>query len=442
MAAMATPTRSLLGRLVGSLSQYVPTPLRTAASDNGSSQESPPNSDPTYAASPTESPAAPPPPPPAPAPEPWHPGMIQSKYLLEMENMFDEINKTPRRRPVRRPQTCPPKRRSIRANVVDMPRSAMKKRSAPIDEEGPDTPSNNKRVKFNDNLTQEHILSPSQPGERDCVSESPFTSGKKRPRATEPYAGRHFADIPNIFDVESSSKRARYDTGDDSVSDSSNIAITQNNTIMNVEIGGKDDESFVPNRAQPRPGTFELNYDTYGLGDDSSLFSEEENSTQVEAQPTTYNPPSASTTPGRFALEFSDDSILPDSSSLPNDITPTPGPSKPPIQATSPPALEPSTTQNEEEISQLEATDDTPPTPPKPPNAAAIDAEIDALPWPAPVTYVEAGIASQYIIDLLNERYDAEDEYYAQRWWDREFSKFSKALTSAKAEGRMLQIEL
>lgn len=215
---------------------------------------------------------------------------------------------------------------------------------------------------------------------------------------------------------------------------------------MNASIRGEDSgESFVPNRAQPRPGTFELNYDTYGLGDDLSLISEDENSTQAEGQAegqsATCNPTPASTSSGRFALDFSDDSILPDSSTLTNDITPTPGPSKPPIRVAPVPELEPSTSQAEEETNRLEATDDAPPTPPAPSNAPVIDAEIDALQWPKPVTYVEAGIASQYIIDLLNERYDEDDKYYAQQWWDREYQKFSKGLDSAKAEGRELRIE-
>ena len=172
-----------------------------------------------------------------------------------------------------------------------------------------------------------------------------------------------------------------------------------------------------------------------------SLVSEDENSTQAEGQSATCNSPSASTTSGRFALEFSDDPILPDSSPLANDITPTPGPSKSPIGAASVPALEPSTNQAEEEITRLEATDDAPPTPPESSNAAAIDAEVDALQWPGPVTYVEAGIASQYIIDLLDERYDEEDEFYAKQWWDREYEKFSKGLKSAKAVGRELVVE-
>ena len=436
MADSATPRRSLLGRLVGSLSQFA-TPRKTTPSNTESPREAQPASAAQSSPAPAEVSLD------EPVSEPWRPGMIQSKYLMEYENMFDDIAKTPRRRPVKRPQTSPPKNRNTRAIAVEMPRSAMKKRAAPIDDEEPQTPSNNKRVKFHDTIVQERMLSPTQPGERDSAPDHRFSCSKKRPRATDPYVGKHFTDSPNIFDNESPSKKARYETSDDSTCYTDNTPTTQNNTNMNAGICDEDAGCFVPNRAQPRPGTFELNYDTYGLGDDYSLLSEEEKSEQAEAEPTSgFNPPSANTTPGRFALDFSDDSILPEASSISNEVTPTPGPSQPPIRAASPPALEPSTTQNEEETTQLEVADDAPPTPPLPPNAAVIDAEIDALPWPEPVTYVEAGIASQHVIDLLDERYDEDDKYYAGLWWDREYPKFTKALKTAKAEGREIEIEL
>jgi hypothetical protein len=426
MAAPATPRRSLIGRLVGGLAQYIATPSRATP---------PPESQPAaaQATSPasTQSEAQPTPP----ANDEWHPGMIQTKYLSEYANMFDDIINTPQRHIIRRSQTTPRKQQITRAHAAQMPRSAMKKRPAPGDDDEATTPSNNKRVKFNDRLVQERILSPPHPGERDSLPETRNFHSKKRPRATDPYMGKQFEDSPNIFD-ESPSKRARYESGEESTADSENTPTTQNNTRMNAELS---QEPFVPNRAQPRPGTFELNYDTYA-GDDESLLSEEKSDTSAE-QNIAPNPPSTSTQPGRFALEYSDDSINPDESSLENDITPTPGPSHRPTRTDQAPALEPSTTQSEEETNHLELADDQPPTPPTPPNAAAIDAEMEALPWPEPVTYVEAGIASQRVIDLLNERYDQEDDYYAGLWWDREYSKFSKALKTAKLQGREIQIE-
>ena len=449
MAAPATPRRSLFGRLVGTLTQYVPTPRRTPPLNNQTPQAAQPATTPSPAQAPAEAPQN------FIASDSWHPGMVQSKYLSEYENMFTDMNKTPLRRPVRRAQTSPPKRRNTRANAVEMPRSAMKKRSAPMDDEEQPTPSNSKRVKFNEALVQERILSPPHPGERDSVPEQRFLFSKKRPRATDPYLGKQFADIPNMFDEspskrarqedgdESRSKRARYETGDESTCDSDITPTTKNNTRMNkgiVEEEEEEEEEFVPNRTQPRPGTFELNYDTYA--DEESLLSEEISAVAApEEQTPTYNPPSANTTPGRFALEYSDDSINPDTSSLVNDdTTPTPGPSKPPTRAaSSPPSLEPSTTQHE-----AETTDEQPPTPPPPtpsPHAAEIDAEMNALPWPKPVTYVDAGIASQHIINLLNARYDQEDEYYADLWWDREYPKYTSALKTAKKEGREMEIE-
>jgi hypothetical protein len=450
MAAPATPRRGLFGRLVGSISQFVATPRQTTPPANESPPETQTASVLSPAATPAESPKTPP------APEQWYPGMIQSKYLQEMENMFDDISKTPQRRPLRRPQTCPPKRRNTRANMVEMPRSAMKKRSAPIDDDEPITPSNTKRVKFNETLVQERIISPAQSGERDLVPDHRFTCSKKRPRATDPYTGKHFADSPNIFDDESPSKRARYEAGEESTCDTENTPITQTNTNMNAGIRDHDAEVFVPNRTQPRPGTFELNYDTYGQGDDYSGLSEEGDNEQTEAEPTpTYNPPSANTIPGRFALDFSDESLQFGSStqSLPNDTTPTPGPSQPTITSNSsppPPPLEPSTTNTAHQQTTHPATPDSDTSPPTPPmrilpdaaeTKARIEKEVDDLPWPAPVTYVEAGIASQEIIDLVKERYDEEDDYYAQVWWDREYSKFTDALATAKAQGRELVVE-
>lgn len=439
MAAPETPRRSLFGRLVGTLTQYVPTPRRTPPLNNQIPQATQPATtlSPAHAAAEAQTNSI--------ASDSWHPGMVQSKYLLEYENMFADMNTTPLRRPVRRAQTSPPKRRNTRANAVEMPRSAMKKRSAPMDDEEQPTPSNSKRVKFNEALVQERILSPPHPGERDSVPEQRFLFSKKRPRATDPYSGKQFADKPNMFDEspskrarqedgdESRSKRARYETGEESSCDSDITPTTKNNTRMNKGIF--EEEEFVPNRTQPRPGTFELNYDTYA--DEESLLSEERSAIAApEEQTPAYNPPSATTTAGRFALEYSDDSVNPDTSSLVNvDTTPTPGSSKPPTRAASPPpSLEPSTTQNE-----AETTDAQPPTPP--PNAAEIDAEMNALPWPKPVTYVDAGIASQHIINLLNARYDEEDEYYAGLWWDREYPKYTNALKTAKKEGREIEIE-
>lgn len=439
MAAPATPRRGFLGRLVGSISQYVATPTRTTPPNNEALPQMQPTSIPTPRS--THPPLFQDPP----QSEPWRPGMIQSKYLLEYENIFDDIAPTPQRRPAQRPKTCPPKHRTMQAAAIDIPRSAMKKRSAPADDDEPATPSNNKRVKFNETLTQERILSPTQPGERECVPLHPLTCGKKRPRATDPYAGKHFADSPNIFDNESPSKKARYETSHDSTRYTNSTPTTQNNTNMNITIRSEDDGYFVPNRTQPRPGTFELNYDTYGQGDNYSEISGDEESAlaeaEVEAESTQkYNPPTVKSVPGRFVLEYSDDSTNPDTSSLLNDSTPTPAQFHQPVTTTTPPPFEPSTTQNEQETNHLEVTDDTPPTPPVPPNAAAIDAEMDALPWPKPVTYVDAGIASQHVIDLLNDRYDKDDEYYAQLWWDREFSKFDTALKTAKFEGREVEI--
>ena len=53
--------------------------------------------------------------------------------------------------------------------------------------------------------------------------------------------------------------------------------------------------------------------------------------------------------------------------------------------------------------------------------------EFDFGEWPEPQTYVEAGISSQEIVDLVNERWTEEDDASAQQWFDREFEKFCNA---------------
>lgn len=451
MAAPSTPRRGLLGRLVGSISQFVATPRQTSPPANEFAREMQSATVP----SPTPTPAEPPKTPPT--QDQWYPGMVQSKYLLEMENMFDDIIKTPQRQPMRRAQTCPPKRRNTRAHAIEMPRSAMKKRSAPTDDDEPVTPSINKRVKFNETLVQERIISPTQLGERELAPDHRFTCSRKRPRATDPYAGKQFADSPNIFDDESPSKKARYEAGEESTCDTENTPITQKNTNMNAGLRDHDAEIFVPNRTNPRPGTFELNYDTYGEGDDLSDLSEavEEAAAVAAAEAPRehhYNPPGPNTIPGRFALDYSDDSLQIDTSteSLFADTTPTPGPTEPTIRSNSPPPLDPSTTPTTHQQTTLSTAPDSDPSPSPPPirtppdaaeRKARIEKEIAALPWPAPVTYVDAGIASQEIIDLVNDRYDEDDEYYAQQWWEREYSKFTTAVGTAKAQGRELVVE-
>jgi hypothetical protein len=456
MPAISTPSRSILSRLV----HYVSTPRQTpsrkpepaepqkASTSNrmlgSASVGTPaPSSSPAAAASPAESRSSSP-------SRDWSAGANLPRYLCETDNMFDAIIpashiQTPQRRPVSRARTCPPKRRnarvSARAQRIEMPRSAIKKRPAPDDKDDFLTPTVNKRVKFNSNLTQERIISPTIAGERACAPTHLQFCGKKRPRATDTYVGREFSESPNIFDQESPSKRTKYEAGDESTCDTETTPTTQHNTLRNRD---------------PRPGTFILDYDAYGL--DDSMTDELDNGTAQP--PSAANPLSSGKQPNLFALEFSDDSSIPDTPSKPQSLpatansspakpSPTPAKStlpsaKPsPVPATFSPssALDRPAGQIKQTPTQIQmANDPPPPPPPLPSNAAAIDAELDALQWPSPLTYVDAGIASRDILDLLNDQYDDDDRFYAQQWWDREYAKFGDALNTAQAEGRELAI--
>lgn len=60
------------------------------------------------------------------------------------------------------------------------------------------------------------------------------------------------------------------------------------------------------------------------------------------------------------------------------------------------------------------------------------------LDWPEPQTYVEAGIASSYIDDLVRKNWTERDSQESREFWNREFDAGLEAARKAEAEGREL----
>jgi len=61
--------------------------------------------------------------------------------------------------------------------------------------------------------------------------------------------------------------------------------------------------------------------------------------------------------------------------------------------------------------------------------------------WPKPQTYVEAGIASQAVVDFYRKRVTEEDEEDNQVWFAREFERFKANEKKAKENGNKLEID-
>jgi hypothetical protein len=63
------------------------------------------------------------------------------------------------------------------------------------------------------------------------------------------------------------------------------------------------------------------------------------------------------------------------------------------------------------------------------------------LQWPKAQTYVEAGIASQPVVDFYRKRVTEEDEEDNQIWFAREFERFKANEKKAKENGNKLEID-
>ena len=68
------------------------------------------------------------------------------------------------------------------------------------------------------------------------------------------------------------------------------------------------------------------------------------------------------------------------------------------------------------------------------------DAWAAGLDWPDPQTYVEAGVCSAYIDDLLRKKFTKEDERVTREWWQREFNDVDRAMEEAKRQGKVLDL--
>jgi hypothetical protein len=62
------------------------------------------------------------------------------------------------------------------------------------------------------------------------------------------------------------------------------------------------------------------------------------------------------------------------------------------------------------------------------------------LDWPAPQSYVDAGVCSPFIDELLRKKITKEDEEVTRRWWEKEFRDVDSAIEEAKRKGLMLEL--
>jgi hypothetical protein len=68
------------------------------------------------------------------------------------------------------------------------------------------------------------------------------------------------------------------------------------------------------------------------------------------------------------------------------------------------------------------------------------DSWAQNLDWPAPQTYVEAGLCSAFIDDLLRKKWTKEDERITREWWGNEFQDVENAMVEAKSKGQRLEL--
>ncbi|KAI1613761.1 hypothetical protein EDD36DRAFT_463636 [Exophiala viscosa] len=66
------------------------------------------------------------------------------------------------------------------------------------------------------------------------------------------------------------------------------------------------------------------------------------------------------------------------------------------------------------------------------------DEWAENLDWPEPQTYVDAGVCSSYIADLVRKNWTERDTQESIAFWEREFDEGLKAAKEAKAQGREL----
>lgn len=66
------------------------------------------------------------------------------------------------------------------------------------------------------------------------------------------------------------------------------------------------------------------------------------------------------------------------------------------------------------------------------------DEWAENLAWPEPQTYVEAGVCSSYIADLVRKNWTERDTQESIEFWQREFDEGLKAAREAKAQGKEL----
>ncbi|KPI45153.1 uncharacterized protein AB675_2549 [Cyphellophora attinorum] len=63
-----------------------------------------------------------------------------------------------------------------------------------------------------------------------------------------------------------------------------------------------------------------------------------------------------------------------------------------------------------------------------------------SIKWPKLKTYVEAGLCSEYIDNLIRSRWTEDDSRIAHEFWSKEFDEVDRMMNAAKAEGKELEL--
>ena len=266
--------------------------------------------------------------------------------------------------------------------------------------------------------------------------ESPLnTPSKIKARTTDPYTGIHFADRVTSYSQDSPSE--------DSSMFSPN---TKANTRTNEDAG------FTPSTGHPKPGQFCLDYDTYEELDEDG---------DIPMQGLTYCGtmivPIGPAAPATGSSPMTPHTADPE---LPTNTTATPTPA---TTTSLPPANTLSSMKSTDNFKVLKVGNAPSAADDRNSNNLAKSGQIDrvaqltsdqenaaikesdewaaSLDWPEPQTYVEAGIASQEIVDLVNENWTQEDDEMSAIVWEREFNRFLKAEQEARERGVELVIE-
>ena len=328
------------------------------------------------------------------------------------------------------------------------PRSVLKKRTGNGNDNGTGTlPRINKHVTFDDSPVN--------------------TPSKIRSRCHE-YTGVHFADAPSQSHTSLSS---------DDDTHLSNSPGTKANTEANTPFYYPPPEypplspdqfpvDFTPTSAHPRPGTFCLDFNTYDENDDmidwdapieaiksNIVVGEPETPTPVEIATSTVNDVAATPAPAlppatpRIAhaelpptadaragiIIHTDGNAGPSSTTKTTDARVLTDVTQEQINRARS-TVEQHKSKNPSRLSQVESA-----TSMSPPVEDGYN-EFDAG-WPKPKSYVEAGVCSQRIFDIVNKNWDPRDSVIGEMVYEQSLKEWIDAHRLEKEQGVPVRID-